>query len=109
MESNNATETFDAAVHRFMVTVQAMLNDYHAKNYPACEYPPTLSIDAGRKYYRIVRNDGASRSVYCFIDSTNGDVLKAAGWKAPAKTARGSIYSADLIGYGVTPYGAAYR
>ncbi len=26
-----------------------------------------------------------SRSVYCFVDLENGDVLKSASWKAPAK------------------------
>lgn len=107
MESNKAAaETFDAALHRFITTVQAFLDDHHIK---AGIKGPVLSIDAGRKYHRIVRTEGSGRSVYCFIDISTGDVLKAAGWKAPAKGVRGSIYSSDIIGYGVTPYGAVYR
>jgi hypothetical protein len=41
--------------------------------------------------------------VYCFVDKSNGDILRAATWKAPAKIARGNIYQdfKDAI----TPYG----
>lgn len=61
---------------------------------------PFLSIEKGRRYARIVANDshqnGTSRSVWGFVDMTNGDLLKAAGWKAPAKNfARGNILNAD--------------
>ena len=63
----------------------------------------TRTIARGRKYAKIV-NGG---SVYCFVDRTNGDILKAASWKAPAKHARGNIYDADPL-KGVGPYGAAY-
>jgi hypothetical protein len=51
----------------------------------------------GRKVTRIVQctqeKDGTlrSKSVHCFIDNATGDVYKAAGWKAPAKGARGNI------------------
>ncbi len=53
---------------------------------------PTFGVMRGKKYVRILREDIAQRSVHCFVDSTNGDVLKAAGWKAPAKHARGNIF-----------------
>lgn len=50
------------------------------------------SVDAGpaRKYVRIVGDTGGQygRSVECFVDINTGDVLKAAGWKAPAKGVR---------------------
>lgn len=46
----------------------------------------------GQKVTRIVMTvDGKPSSVHCFIDNATGDVLKAAGWKAPAKGARGNI------------------
>lgn len=59
---------------------------------------------AGRKYIRIVHEyvmpghtaSGRGRSVHCFIDAETGDVLKSAGWKAPAKGARGNL----LTGFG---------
>jgi hypothetical protein len=43
----------------------------------------------GKRYSRIVMIDqGEARSVHAFLDPRNGDVYKAAGWKAPAKHVR---------------------
>ena len=60
-----------------------------------------LNIKSGRKYTKIITNG----SVWGFIancDGTHkgiphkkGDVFKAAGWRAPAKWARGSIFTDD--------------
>ena len=69
----------------------------------------TRKVEFGRKYARVYRVDsrGATGGVYCFVDRSNGDILKAASWKAPAKHARGNIYAADPLA-GVGQYGAAY-
>lgn len=69
----------------------------------------TITIDPnGVKFIRIVATRGGQRSVHCFIDRSNGDVLKAAGWKAPAKHARGNIYD-DKNGVGLMRWtGPAY-
>ena len=46
----------------------------------------------GSKYFKIVMNSGDNhRSVYCFVDKQTGDILKSAGWRAPAKGVRGSV------------------
>jgi hypothetical protein len=47
----------------------------------------------GQRFLRIVMtvSQAGGRSVHAFVDSTNGDLLKAAGWKAPAKGARGNL------------------
>lgn len=52
-----------------------------------------FSIMYGPKFARIVeeRRGGNGRAVYCFVDIENGDILKSAGWKAPAKGARGTV------------------
>ena len=60
-----------------------------------------IDMKIGRKYTKITTNG----SVWGFIanaDGTHkgiphkkGDVFKAAGWRAPAKWARGSIFSND--------------
>lgn len=56
--------------------------------------PPTFSAQPGSKNIKVVENrpEGGA-SVYCFIDKATGDILKAAGWKAPAKGVRGSIWN----------------
>lgn len=57
----------------------------------------TFSVEFGRKYAKIIQGRHyGGRSVYCFVDLENGDILKAATWKAPApRGKRGSIFAAD--------------
>lgn len=53
----------------------------------------TFTFEPSQKYARVV---GAysqnSRSALCWIDLSNGDLLKSASWKAPVKGARGNIF-----------------
>lgn|SRR5512141_1379008 len=102
-------DAFNLRLDDFMVALNLMLADTYKRAYKNLE-PPMVSADPGNKYIRIVRTDanGKSRSVHCFIDKSNGDVLKADGWKRPAKHARGNIFNADCGMGGVTPYGARY-
>ena len=53
-----------------------------------------LTTTEGRRYIKVIRrnSDGSGGSVHCFIDKINGDVLKAASWKVPAKHTRGNIF-----------------
>lgn len=68
----------------------------------------TFEFMFGPKYIRVVTKDGGQgRSAFCFIDRSNGDVLKTASWKSPAKGARGNIFKGPE-GYGVGQYGANY-
>lgn len=50
-----------------------------------------LDVETGRKYYKLASVRGGSRSVWCFVDKTTGDIYKPASWKIPAKHARGNI------------------
>lgn len=99
---------FDEALDRFVRKAQEILDAHRARLYPN-NSREVLTLDPGRRYVRIVRSDAGahSRSVHCFVDRTNGDILKAASWKAPAKGARGNIFSSDA-GRAVTPTGAVY-
>lgn len=97
---------FLARLDEFVAAVQKMINDYFAKNGYTMA-PPTITVMNGMKNVRIVRSEPHTKSVYCFVDKTTGDIFKAAGWKAPAKHARGNIYNQDMLkGCGV--YGAEY-
>jgi hypothetical protein len=49
-------------------------------------------IDEGQRYLKIWHTyNGTGKSVHAFVDKRTGDLLKAAGWKAPAKGARGNV------------------
>jgi hypothetical protein len=69
---------------------------------------PKITLEPGSRYVRVVREHNQSRSVHTFIDKTNGDVLKSATWKAPAKHARGNIFNDDNGLNSVDHYGAHY-
>ena len=73
--------------------------------------PPTVTVDYGNKYARIVKNDGlnGSRSVHTFVNMTNGDILKSGGWKAPAPNGvRGNIFANDFGADRINEHGANY-
>ena len=85
-------------IARYCVLVQAKLNAWFDQNVPLAkaENRPTIVAEPGQRYCRIVkRRTPTEASCHSFIDMTNGDVLKSASWKAPAKHARGSVHDAD--------------
>lgn len=96
------SKEFKEALDKFMEGAQAKVSANMAQ-YPNLSVPE-LTATKGRRYIRVVKES----SVYCFVDKTNGDVLKAAGWKAPAKHARGNIFNEDNGVDAVGPYGANY-
>jgi hypothetical protein len=110
---NTNTKTFDQALADFIKAIQARDDARAQKDFPnLCVNGQMSKFYAdpnGRKYIRIVREDvkGDHRSVHCFVDVASGDILKADGWKKPAKHARGSIYAANPMD-GMDDYGAKY-
>ena len=87
-----------------------LLVDDHMRNY---HWEERLIIHKGRRYDKIVvesigdATEPHNTRVYAFVDKTNGDILKPATWKAPAKHARGNIYEDDRMQF-MTAYGPAY-
>lgn len=64
----------------------------------------------GPRYARIVREEGRNGgcSVVCFIDLTNGDILKGS-WKAPVKNGRrGNIFTPDRGASAMSEHGVRY-
>jgi hypothetical protein len=85
---------FLSALAGFLAKANAATAARFAANYPSLE-PDILYPDTkGLKFIRIICGSyGGSRSSFCFIDKSNGDILKCAGWNAPAKHPRGNIFS----------------
>ena len=96
-------DNFDAAFEKFLAGAQKVLDAYkEAMGYTYNGHKEVLVAMKGRKNVKVVRrtvyDDGSMSkggSAHCFVDMTNGDVLKAASWKAPAKHARGNIFKDD--------------
>ena len=63
------------------------------------DFNRTLDVKSGRKFDKITTNGSVwgfvakDDGVHKGIPHKMGDVFKAAGWSAPAKWARGSIFS----------------
>ena len=53
-----------------------------------------IEFEAGSKYVKIVSiSGGGSRSVHCFVEKANGNILRAASWKSPARNfIRGNVF-----------------
>lgn len=102
-------EKFDIALRVFVEGCQNIHTDYMAREFPN-QTPDEISFTTGKRYVRVVRKrmDDKSGSVHCFVDMTNGDVLKAAGWKTPAKHARGNIFDEWDGLKNMNEYGPAY-
>ncbi len=91
-------QTTDERIEEFRQRLQDMYDTNYRTSYSSL-LAPAIELEPGRKYVKVVtqqrNSDGSAqqygRSVYCFIERETGDILKAAGWKAPAKGKRGSI------------------
>ena len=82
------------------VELQNNVNEYYTKNYSNLDVPK-MEVTFGRKYAKILNRS----SVWGFVDLSNGDLLKAASWRTPAKHSRGNILNGTAQ-YNV--YGPAY-
>lgn len=102
-----SNDNFHEQFYSFFEGCKKIFNE-HMQRFPSCN--ERLVVSAGRRYVRIdkVSANGTSASVFAFVDKTNGDVLKPASYKAPAKGARGNIFDMHNGLAKITPYGPAY-
>ena len=106
-------------IAEFVTNLQRLVDAHHdATGYT--RFGGVVQADTGgRKYVRITKatvfkdEEGrvvsvSGKHVFCFVDLSTGNVLKAASWKTPAKHPRGSIFGKTPDEWGVTPWGGAY-
>jgi hypothetical protein len=95
---------FDERLDNWLAMVQGKLDAY----FKGDSQTPVLVAIRGRKYVKIIKIHWDQRTVFAFINTDNGDILKPASWSAPARHARGNLFDEnDGIKY-VGPYGPAY-
>ena len=92
---------FDDALKKFQQALQEKLNTF--------PNAPTVLIGNGTKYIRIIIDRDSHQTVYCFVEKSTGNLLKAASWKAPEprKHRRGNIYQENNL-EGCERYGLTY-
>jgi hypothetical protein len=93
---------------------KGMAADWKMSNFTHNEAPKLLVESEGRKFVKLgvfskkTTGEFACDSVYCFINKSNGNVLKAATFKAPAPNGvRGNLFDADILNK-VDTYGTCY-
>ena len=95
---------FEERLAGYVAALEENLAAYYEGKYTHVK-TPEVTVDFGRKYAKVVVGD----SVHTFVNKENGDILKAASFKAPAKNGvRGSIFAEDFGMSAVGPYGALY-
>jgi hypothetical protein len=95
---------------RWLWTAQDMDNQNNALNFHNLT-ASVLEMSDGRRYIRldtICDGGRGQRSVWAFIDKKTGDILKPAGYKAPAKHARGNLFDSNGGIGSLTAYGPQY-
>jgi hypothetical protein len=77
------SKVYDATMH-----LCGVLRANYYKNSSPLDYD--FVIEPGNKYLKIVMVSNG-RSVHAFVDKSNGDLYKAASWRAPAKGVRFNV------------------
>lgn len=102
------------AVEKYRAGAEAKSIAYHEANYPGLAAKmgghERLTIKEGDRYVRLskgVPGDKYGGSAHSFVDKTNGDILKPASYKTPAKGARGNVFDKDSTN-AASAYGAKY-
>ena len=95
-------ETFEQALAKFVEIAQEKVTAQNRNE--------KVLMTVSTSYVRVFterRDDARSRCAFCFVEVKTGNVLKAAGWKAPEKkNPRSNIHDADHGASGITAYGA---
>lgn len=86
---------FDEKLESFVGHVQRLTNEYFQRKFPKLR-PDKITTDPLLRYVRIWRttDDGDGQMLsWGFVEYATGDIFKCATWRAPAKHARGNIFS----------------
>jgi hypothetical protein len=108
-------------IYDYADMVQVKQDEYF-KRYKFTHSPSDkIEVKIGRRYAKVIKLDrdwddsgdpivqGRGGSVHSFVDMGNGDILKAAGWSAPAPNGvRGNIFNEDVGASVVNEHGANY-
>lgn len=55
-----------------------------------------IECEVGQRFIRLVIGAPGNRHVHAFVDLSTGDIIKAAGWKAPQKGKNGLAVRGNL-------------
>ena len=116
------TQTTINRIYEYVQLIQDKQDIYFRNNKFTHSPSDEVDVKLGRKYAKVIlkgREWGPQntpmtlnrhKSVHSFIDMHSGDILKAAGWSAPAPNGvRGNIFSYDCGASVVNEHGCNYK
>ncbi len=108
IDLDHTDHTIDAGVINYVVAINKQINSGEfAKMHK--ERGTEVKARKASKYYRVETWEmGKAGSIHAFIEIATGDIFKPAGWKAPAKGARGNVTDNRYIEF-VARYPRAYH
>ena len=93
--------SFDEAMDSLLEKIQENYTSRYGENHKPSK-KLDLSLKRGRKFVKVIEGS----RVWGFVSLVDGehkgapikvgDIMKAAGWRAPAKHSRGSIFDAEM-------------
>jgi hypothetical protein len=109
MEMDSELNPLERAVKKYIFHVERLVVANHQALGGGIPGTPAVTFSVGPKFARvIISKGGGQRCAHTFIDTTNGNILNAEGWKKPGKRVCGSVYAERVDGYGVSHFGAVY-
>lgn len=87
----------ESALPSWLRDAQAVVDGHLRASFPSLPRR-MLSVERGLRYAKVVVDDGhGHRSVWAFVDTATGDVLKPEGWAKPAAHARGNLLGGPVL------------
>ena len=77
--------TLDQRIEKWVWQYCRTLEENYNLSYPNSSSPIKFSMEFGRKYIKVIQNNGG---VHAFVNKKTGEVYKPAGWAKPAKHVR---------------------
>ena len=98
IKPNPMVGDFDKAMDRLVKNIHKDFDGWRGNVEYGRGDKATITIKSGRKFIKIIRDTSVwgfvakADGVHKGVPMKMGDVLKAAGWSAPAKHTRGNIF-----------------
>lgn len=103
-------ENWDSKLAAFKASVEDLIEAYNKKNDFKRQFGSKVVSEDAQKYTKVfVQEPSGNKKIYCFIDRSNGDILKPATYTTPAKGPRGNLFDEHNGMKRMGPYGPEYN
>jgi hypothetical protein len=87
---------FEKSLMAFVAHAQSLSDAWMESYYPNAARPVIGFDKPGPRFVRMTKTQGdpanpVSRSVYAFVDMTDGSILKTSSWAAPTRSKGGAL------------------